>query len=217
MRILIVDDHTLFREALMLLLKERDPNVTLIEASTAEEALSALRLYPDLDLILMDLLLPGMDGLAALPQLREVAPTVPVMILSGTEDRSAARDSLDQGAVGFIHKSAGTQEMRNALQLVLQGEVYAPLAMMSSATTERGLAGETGFPGSKLTNRQMEVLCLLAKGLPNKSIARKLDLSDATVKLHVSAILRALGVRNRTEAVLEASRRRLKISGDDAV
>jgi DNA-binding NarL/FixJ family response regulator len=217
MRILIVDDHTLFREALVLLLKEFDPAVTLIEASTAEEALSALDYYTDLDLILLDLKLPGMDGLSALPLLREASPTVPVMLLSGTEDWAAARQALAEGAAGFIHKSAGSQAMRNALRLVLKGEVYAPLAMLTSPEldepsepAEIASAGELG-----LTHRQLEVLQLMSQGQPNKIIARELGITEATVKLHVSAILQALCVRNRTEAVLEASRRHLLMSPDD--
>jgi DNA-binding NarL/FixJ family response regulator len=112
--------------AAILLLKEFDPALTVIEASSAEEALQALDYYADLDLILLDNKLPGMDGLAALPALRETAPTVPVVILSGTDDHSAVRSALAEGAVGFIHKSTGSQEMRNALRLVMQGEVYAP-------------------------------------------------------------------------------------------
>ncbi|MGD8591123.1 MAG: response regulator transcription factor [Chromatiales bacterium] len=213
MRILIVDDHTLFREAFILLLKEFDPALTVIEASSAEEALSALEYYPDLDLILLDNKLPGMDGLAALPLLRETAPTVPVVILSGTDDHSAVRSALAEGAVGFIHKSTGSQEMRNALQLVMQGEVYAPLAMLStrdSSQPAKSIHQQT--TESSLTQRQLEVLQLLSEGRPNKTIARQLGITEATVKLHVSAILQALRVRNRTEAVLEATRRRLLLS-----
>ena len=214
MRILIVDDHTLFREAFILLLKEFDPKVALIEASSAEEALSALDYYADLDLILLDLRLPGMDGLAVLPLIREACPTVPVVLLSGTEDRATARYALDQGAAGFIHKSAGSQEMRNALRLVLQGEVYAPLALLTyaEATQEREPAEDPGDGESGLTQRQLAVLRLMSGGRPNKTIARELGITEATVKLHVSAILQALGVRNRTEAVLEATRRRLLIA-----
>lgn len=140
--------------------------------------------------------------------------TVPVVLLSGTEDRSAAREALDQGAVGFIHKSAGSQEMRNALRLVLQGEVYAPLAMLTATEPEprSGHAKVHHAGDSRLTQRQLEVLRLMSEGAPNKIIARELDISEATVKLHVSAILQALGVRNRTEAALEASRRQLLIA-----
>jgi len=211
MRILIVDDHTLFRESLTLLLKEHLPEVRLIEASTGTDALQAVALYEDFDLILLDLLLPGQGGLELLPQLREAVPTTPVMVLSGTEDQTAAMAALDRGAVGYVHKSAGSQEMRNALDLVLQGEVYAPLAML--ATQESALSPAPSASAAPIpcgvTPRQLDVLRLLAQGLPNKSIARALDLSEATVKLHVSAILRALGTRNRTEAVLKATQQGL--------
>jgi DNA-binding NarL/FixJ family response regulator len=209
MRILIVDDHILFRESLALLLKEHRPEVRLIEASTGTDALQAVALYEDFDLILLDLLLPGQGGLEVLPQLRETAPTIPVMVLSGTEDRTAAIAALELGAVGYVHKSAGSQEMRNALDLVLQGEIYAPLAMLATQepAPARAPSGSAAPIPCGLTTRQLDVLKLLAQGLPNKSIARTLDLSEATVKLHVSAILRALGTRNRTEAVLKATQR----------
>lgn len=214
MRILIVDDHTLFREALILLLKESNPDVTVIEASSAEEALNALDYYADLDLILLDHILPGLDGLSALPLFRKANPTIPVMVLSGTEDRSAARNALSEGAVGFIHKSVGSQEMRNALQLVFQGEVYAPLAMLTSSAPDQKAKSflPPSSEGPRLTQRQLEVLQLMSRGRPNKIIARELGISEATVKLHVSAILHTLQARNRTEAVLEATRRRLLLA-----
>jgi DNA-binding NarL/FixJ family response regulator len=135
------------------------------------------------------------------------------MVLSGTEDRSTARDALSEGAVGFIHKSAGSQEMRNALRMVLQGEVYAPLAMLTSTEPDQKSMSfqPPGDEVTRLTQRQLEVLQLISQGLPNKTIARELGISEATVKLHVSAILHALDVRNRTEAVLEATRRLLLV------
>ena len=210
-KFLIVDDHTLFREALILLLREFDPAVTLIEAASSEEALSALDYYSDLDMILLDLGLPGVDGLSILPRLRESAPTVPVVVLSAADDPGTAREALAAGAVGFISKTAGSQEMKNALHLVLNGEVYAPLGILTDAGPARPPQSDEidNPPTTHLTQRQLDVLGLLAEGLPNKLIARRLDLSEATVKLHVSAILRCLSAQNRTEAVLEASRRRL--------
>jgi DNA-binding NarL/FixJ family response regulator len=213
MRILIIDDHTLFREAFILLLREYDPKVTAIEASSAEEALNALEYYPDLDLILMDYMLPGMDGISALPLIRQTNPTLAVMILSGSDDRSVAHNALAEGAVGFIHKSAGSQEMRNAVRLVLQGEVYAPLAMLTREQVQKPAPEQAPVNQEfRLTQRQLEVLRLMSQGRPNKIIARQLGIAEATVKLHVSAILNSLNVRNRTQAVLEATRRRLLLA-----
>jgi DNA-binding NarL/FixJ family response regulator len=149
-----------------------------------------------------------MDGVSLLPLLRQRAPTSPIVVLSGTADSATAREMLAAGAMGFVHKSAGSQEMRNALDLVLQGEVYAPLALLCAgdACDVPPATPEIPDPPHLLTARQQEVLRLMAEGLPNKRIARELDISAATVKLHVSAILRALHVANRTEAALEAGR-----------
>lgn len=210
MRILIVDDHTLFREALVLLLAEYHADATLIQAASAPEALGAVELYADFDLILLDMALPGMDGLTLLPELRRRMPTSPIVVLSGTVDSTTARAVLAEGAMGFVHKSAGSQEMRNALDLVLRGEVYMPLSLLSADDEAAPPPGPGGVAASGLlTGRQLDVLRLLAEGLPNKRIARELDISAATVKLHVSAILRALHAANRTEAVLAAGRRGL--------
>lgn len=180
-------------------------DVTPIQASSMEEALAALDIYPETDLILLDLALPGMDGLTGLPLLREAAPTVPVMVLSARADRDTVLSALNQGAVGFLHKSAGTLEMRHAMDLVLRGDVYAPLDLLCADGADRlsepRRAEAAAELKSKLTPRQSEVLALMAEGLPNKTIARRMGLSESTVKIHVSAILRELGAKNRTDAV----------------
>lgn len=205
-RILIVDDHRLFRESLILLLREYRAEVFPIQAASLDEALAALDAYPDTDLILLDLALPGVDGMTGLPRLREAAPTVPIMVLSATADQNTVRNALNYGAVGYLHKSVGTQEMRHAMDLVFSGEVYVPLDLLCSnaAPVPEAAIAATGAlieARSLLTPRQQEVLALLAEGLPNKLIARRMQLSEATVKIHVSAILRTLGAKNRTDAV----------------
>lgn len=211
MQILLVDDHTLFREALLHVLKQLDNNVLVREAANCSEARQILQLQRNLDLVLLDIDLPGEDGLTALPGLREQAPTLPIVVLSGSENAQHVQCALDRGAVGYIPKSCSGHEMVNALQLVLQGELFIPprfLGKLSDVNAETEInppaMDSHGLHG--LTARQIEVLGLMAQGLPNKLIARKLNLAEGTVKLHVAAILRALNALNRTQAVTAAAR-----------
>lgn len=209
MHILLVDDHTLFREALLHVLNQLDSNTLILEAANAEEAAQLVSRSRNLDLILLDIDLPGVDGLTALPGLRELAPTVPIVVLSGSETCSHVTRALQNGAIGYIPKSCSSHEMLGALKIILQGDVYIPPRLMGKLgtpilTVESSVNGEP-LP-SLLTSRQIEVLELMTKGLPNKSIARSLNVAEGTIKLHVAAILRALGVRNRTEAVMQATR-----------
>lgn len=223
MRILLVEDHTLFRDALGLVLRELDPQVRVINAGTAEEALAATAYYPDLDMILLDLGLPGIGGLSALGELRRQAPTVPVVVVSASFSGADVRAALKSGAAGYIPKTLSSQETLAALQQVLDGDLFVPASLLATlsqpdaaaALGEVGAdevagddAGQVREPRGQgmLTARQLEVLRLLATGLSNKGIARKLDLTEGTVKLHVSALLRALGAHNRTDAVMAGQR-----------
>lgn len=209
MHILLIDDHTLFREALRHVLKQLDAGVLVHEAANISEAAHWIANLRNLDLVLLDIELPGVDGLTALPNLRGLAPTVPIVVLSGSETSQHVRAALDKGAAGYIPKSCSGHEMLSALQTVLQGDIYMPPRLLGNLdTTELGEARPepgNGCP-APLTVRQIEVLELMAQGLPNKSIARRLNLAEGTVKLHVAAILRALNARNRTQAVTEAAR-----------
>ena len=216
MRILLVDDHTLFREALLHVLRQFDTTAVVIEAATAREAIRLATHYHDLDLILLDLTLPGLNGLSALPELHELRPTVPLVILSASEDSADIRQALDAGAMGYIPKSSSSHEMITALRLVLAGEIYVPPAMLaalealetaSSPVDTASSLEEKGIDG--LTPRQMEVLRLMAQGLSNKGICKRLNVAEGTVKLHVTAVMRALNTCNRTQAVIEATRRGL--------
>jgi two-component system, NarL family, nitrate/nitrite response regulator NarL len=210
MHILLVDDHTLFREALMHVLNQLDNDVIIREASNAEEAAQLVVRSSNLDLILLDIDLPGVDGLTALPDLRELAPTVPIVLLSGSEASSHVSRAMENGAIGYIPKSSSSYEMLAALRLVMQGDIYLPPRLMGKLGTPL-LSVSTVSDGfdpatSLLTTRQIEVLELMGQGLPNKSIARSLNIAEGTIKLHVAAILRVLGTRNRTEAVVQAAR-----------
>jgi len=215
MRILLVDDHTLFREALLHVLKQFDSTAVVIEAATAREAIRLTAHYHDLDLILLDLTLPGLNGLTALPELHQLRPDVPLVILSASEDSIAVRQALDAGAMGYIPKSSSSHEMITALRLVLAGEIYVPPALLAALealeTTLIPVATAATEEGSVdgLTPRQMEVLHLMAQGLSNKGICKRLSLAEGTVKLHVTAVMRALNTCNRTQAVIEATRRGL--------
>ena len=215
MRILLVDDHTLFREALLHVLRQFDDAAVVIEAATAKEAIRLAAHYRDLDLILLDLTLPGLNGLSALPELHELRPIVPLVILSASEDSIDVRQALDAGAMGYIPKSSSSHEMITALRLVLMGEVYVPPALLAalevlettSVQVNAAPMAEENVGG--LTPRQLEVLRLMAQGLSNKEICRRLNVAEGTVKLHVTAVMRALNACNRTQAVIEATQRGL--------
>jgi two-component system, NarL family, nitrate/nitrite response regulator NarL len=216
MHILLVDDHALFREALLHVLNQLESKPIVLEAANAEEAAQLISHTRNLDLVLLDIDLPGVDGLAALPILRELAPTVPVVVLSGSETSQHVKLALDYGAVGYIPKSCSSHEMLTALHIVFQGDIFIPPKLLGKlsapAFTSKSSCGKN-HPPSLLTARQVEVLDHMAKGLPNKSIAKELEMAEGTVKLHVAAILRILSVKNRTEAVVKATKLGLLFKG----
>lgn len=209
MKILLADDHDLFRAGLSMVLSELGADTLLIQAASLTDAIQCAQTQADLDLALLDLNMPGMNGTAGLQQFRTKFPEVPVVIVSGSDDLMDVQQVLSAGAAGFIHKSTSPSIMLSALRLVLAGGIYVPPHAMRHAPGKAALsAGTAGHHvkgwESRLTARQMEVLRLLALGKPNKVIARELDLSEGTVKIHLSAIFRVLDVNNRTEAVLAA-------------
>ncbi len=220
MRILLVEDHTLFREALLHVLRRFDSTAVVIEASTAREALRLVAHYHDLDLILLDLAMPGSSGLTALPELHALRPAVPLVILSASEEPTAVRQALEAGAMGYIPKSSSSHEMIAALNLVLVGEVYVPPALLAALEALETSSVQGATPATEervvdgLTLRQVEALRLMGQGLSNKGICRRLNLAEGTVKLHVTAILRTLNTCNRTQAVIEAARRGLIPAAD---
>jgi len=167
------------------------------EAADAAQVDAQLANGVDLDLALVDLHMPGADGAPTIARWRREHPALPLVILSATEDTALVRELIALGVAGFIPKSDAAAVMLQAIRLVLAGGTYAPLRLLSDSAPK----------GSGLTSRQLEVLRLLARGLPNKSIARELGLAEATVKVHLLAIFRVLQARNRTEAVVAAQRR----------
>jgi two-component system, NarL family, nitrate/nitrite response regulator NarL len=216
MHILLVDDHTLFREALLHVLHQLDTQVIVLEAANIEEAIQLIAHTRNLDLILLDIELPRIDGLSALPDLRERAPTVPIVVLSGSEESEDVKRALDNGAVGYIPKTCSSHEMLAALHIVFEGDVYIPpklLGKLEASSLPPEISRANGSSFTSLTARQLEVLALMVRGFPNKSIATTLNVAEGTVKLHVSAIMRTLGARNRTQAVTEATRLGLVLNG----
>ena len=206
MKILVIDDHALIRQALQNMLCVLDSTAEVLESADCTTALALAAEQPDLDLILLDLHLPGMGGMDALAHFRQSHPAVPVVVLSGANDRHTVRTTIDRGAMGFIPKSSSNDVMLSALRLVLSGGVYLPTEILDHA----GLAkvGNTGSPTLAelgLTDRQIEVLALLLQGKSNKLICRELGLAEGTVKIHVTAVLKALNVTSRTQAVIAAS------------
>ncbi len=221
MKILVVDDHPLILEALRLVLQRLEATVEVVEAPSAEAGRRLAAEHPDLDLLLLDLTLPGVNGLELLEELRQDYPAVPVVVLSASERPEDVVRALDLGAMGYIPKTSSNEVMLQALRLVFSGGIYVPRAAIAQqAQLTPVSATRTSAPGSVLaphelglTERQIEVLALILQGLPNKLICRQLNLSEGTVKIHVAAILRALNVHNRTQAVIEASRLGLTIDG----
>lgn len=214
MRFLIVDDHPLVREALASVLMQLRPGSDIQQAGTSKDALSILRSGASFDLVLLDLRLPDGSGLVLLASIGEVSIGTAVVVLSGDLDRTTVQQALAAGAVGCIPKSEPRDVLASALSLVLAGGTYVPpLAVAGTATSLSALRGQQRGPGGMsspaelgLTARQLDVLALLMQGKNNKLICRALGLAEPTVKNHVSAILRALGVDSRTEAVLAVTR-----------
>lgn len=206
--ILIADDHALVRGGIVTALQRLYPDARIYEACSAREALQCANQLPrELDLALVDLFMPDMDGFEFLRQLCDEHPALPVAVLSASDDEDHVRKALAIGAAGFISKSVPEHEFANALHIVSSGGTYPPAGQRRAfAVTSRPPAGaDTQAPGD-LTSRQREILNLLGQGKSNKQIARELDLSENTVKVHVSAILRTLKLENRTQAGLIAGK-----------
>lgn len=201
MRILIADDHKLFRAGLVLVLKQLGENLEITEAGTGKEAIDIAVGEPSPELILMDLDLPGMNGLEALGAINQAKADIPVVILSAMEDRATIARAMELGARGYIPKSASGDVMINSLKLVISGGVCMPPGFGENS---EGRKGGANIPN--LTRRQLEVLRLMATGNSNKEIAHNLGISENTVRVHISAIITALDATNRTEAAYSAMR-----------
>ena len=206
MKILLIDDHPLFIEGIRGILYRLNDAADIHTNGSCEEALECIADNDDFDLVLLDLNLPGMSGLDGLQQLRHKLPATPIVLLSASEDRNKVLDAIEQGAKGYIPKSSGANIIITALQLVLSGGVYLPMAILDTVNSNSAQNKAMNADGLNLTPRQIDVLQLLAQGHTNKAIGNHLSMAENTVRVHVSAIFRFLDVSNRTEAGITASR-----------
>lgn len=199
MDILLADDHNLVREGLKPFLEKLVDSAQVIEAADMESALAAAEQADDLGLIILDLMMPGMNGLRGLERVRRDFPDVPVVILSGHIDRADVLAAIDAGAAGYIPKTVSGAALVSALRLVLDGERYLPSVVLDNADDSAAKTAPSIFAG--LSPREREVLAHLTNGLTNKEIARQLDLQEITVKVHVRNVYRKIGAGNRAQAV----------------
>ena len=216
MKLLVADDHALLREGLKQLLQVLSDDIVIYEAQDGKEVLKLLERIPQIDALLLDLFMPDMDGFVLLNRICNAYPDIPIVVLSVSTNPVHIRKVIDCGGSGFIPKSTRPEVIVSAIRLVLSGGVYIPPNSLNPVQTEQQqnrFADESEYsilPDldliEGLTDRQREVLVLLGQGKSNKAIAQQLRLSENTIKIHVTAILKTLGVRNRTQAVLAAQK-----------
>ncbi|MFC4258366.1 response regulator [Marinobacter lacisalsi] len=211
--IIIADDHPLFRAALRQAVSQAVPEADVAEVESIKALQAAVEQKPDADLVLLDLNMPGAHGFSGLVFMRGQYPGLPVVVVSGTEDLQVMRRSIDYGASGFIPKSAPLPEITDAIQAVLEGDLWLPEGVADKL--ERMQTENTDFSErlASLTPQQFRVLGMLAEGMLNKQIAYDLDVSEATIKAHITAVFRKLGVRNRTQAVIAIQQMELDTTG----
>jgi len=198
LHVIVADDHALIRELLERQLKELDADVRVYHAGTLQQVLELMVTAEQLDLILLDLRMPGMNGFAGLQAVRQKRPDVPVAILSGQIEPQTIREALQAGAAGYLPKTMRAAGMLNALRLILDGERYVPESALS---TGAALVGGEAAGVAEFSKRERDVIKLLMLGHTNKEIARDLQIEEVTVALHLRSIYRKLAVRNRTQAV----------------
>lgn len=198
---LIADDHPLYCDALRAIVPQAFPGADISEANSQQEVLAAVAAQRAFDLVLLDLNLPGAQGMSCLEALRRLTPSTPIVVVSAVDDPRIMQDVIMGGANAFVPKSASGLVLINALRVILAGGTYMPAGVLAAMRQTEAAPGR-----DELTLRQRRVLELLATGLSNKHIARTLEISEITVKAHVSAIFRKLGVTNRVQAGLEARR-----------
>ena len=192
MQVVLIDDHQLFLAGMAEVLQRIDSSIEVSLASTLDAGLEMLDAQPDL--VLTDLGLPGLSGIDALKAVRDAAPLIPAVVLSGSEDAQSVREAIDEGASGYIFKKSDSTEFAHALSVILDGGVYLPAIALSSEQIQV-------IEAPDISPRKKDVLRALIRGLSNKEIARELFISDETVKTHIKDIFELLGVHNRTRAV----------------
>ena len=200
--LLIADDHPLFRAALRQAARDALGDVELFEAGNLDTVLATLDAQPQIDLVLLDLHMPGNHGLAGLAAVRAQYPGVAVIVVSANDDPRVVRRALDHGAAGYLPKSSGLDELRDAIRTVLACQTWLPAALRATVSRAQSSPGDAALASrlASLSPQQFRVLTLVAEGLLNKQIADRLDVQERTVKAHLSAIFERLNVRNRTQA-----------------
>ncbi|MBC7952011.1 MAG: response regulator transcription factor [Rhodospirillaceae bacterium] len=214
MVVLIADDHALFRYGISLALESLyGKDVTILQASNAEETRRIAHENPNLDLILLDLMMPGLNGISDLKKFIDSLPPIPVVIVSGSRQRATIRSAIECGARGYVLKSSNGEILKHVLPLVLSGELYVPAQAVANEDVGEQYegspldeAGDFNPDFKSLTPRETQVLKLLTLGYSNKEIARSLGMLEGTVKVHVKSIMKKLGVNNRTQAAIAANR-----------
>lgn len=201
--LLIADDHPLFREALRGLIAKHYPDCVIFEAATADSLFNLVDAHPEADLLLLDLNMPGAEGYNSLVHLRAQHPDLPIAVISAHEDPALMRRAIDHGAMGYIPKSVDSETLCTAINVILMGDIWLPpKAQSAPAVSSKEIAAARLI--SQLTPQQFRVLQKVSSGQLNKQIAHDLGVSETTIKTHMTAILKKLGVSNRTQAVLLA-------------
>ena len=221
MKILIADDHELFLKGLEFILHENFENIELVSAQNYTEIFTLLKQHNDFNLVITDLAMPGENWLTAIKKIHSILPEIPIIIISAVFDRAILQQTLDIGVAGYIPKTSPNNLIVSAIKLILAGGVYIPHELMYSnkqaetfetEETSNEQTSDNSFPlknsfSKGLTGRQIDIVKCIAEGLSNKQIAYKLNLTEGTVKVHITVILKILNVKNRTSAVIEAVRR----------
>jgi DNA-binding NarL/FixJ family response regulator len=209
MKILLIDDHVMFRQGMKFLLSDLDESLQFSEAGTLAQAITSLN-ENSADLILLDLNMPGADGLTALRQIRAAFSTIPLAVVSADDSPAQIRALIEEGASGYVTKSSSSEVLVAALKLILAGGVYLPPAALDFVAESNHSIADAQDRAKLLSDRQTAVLLKAIQGIPNKAIAEEMHIAEGTVKAHLSVAFKALGVRNRTEAVFAAARLGLK-------
>jgi len=204
--VIVADDHPLFRTAIREALASGQAQATFLEADSLDSLQALVEQHDEVDLVLLDLHMPGVHGFAGLIYLCKHYPSVPVVIISANEDPATIRRALSHGAAGFIPKSSSIEEIGAAIEAILMGESWTPQQLANDLPGKNESEQELAERVSRLTPQQHKVLMLMMQGLLNKQIAHELDVSEATIKAHVTAIMNKLEVSNRTQAVVAAAR-----------
>jgi DNA-binding NarL/FixJ family response regulator len=205
MKVFLIDDHAMFRQGMKFLLSDLDESLQFLEAGTFAEGMALLN-ENGADLILLDLNMPDGDGLIALRQIRAEFSAIPLAVVSGDDDPARIREMVEEGAAGYIPKSSSSEVLVAALRLILAGGVYLPPAALDYIPNSHHNVADVQSRVTSLSDRQTAVLLKAIQGIPNKAIAKELQIAEGTVKAHLSVAFRILGVNNRTEAVFAVAR-----------